>query len=589
MIELVYTGKLMVMARISHQKCWLSAALFFIALLISQNVFAQSIFIVSSTRDSGDVDLADQICADSLGNCTLRAAIENANKTSATDSIRFSIKGKGPFYIYVRENLPEIVEPVVLDATTQEGYHYMSPQIVVSGERIVPVFPPSQREEDRIYGFRLGGQSSGSVIRGFALGNFGFKDYRIRGEVVPFYLGYAILAATDNNKIQGNFIGLAPDGITPIPNFWGIADLGMVANLIGGKRPETRNVISGNYRIGVFVKFKSQVIGNYIGTDVTGKLAVGNEQGISLPIIASKNHISHNLVSGNKNGIAVAGKNNIIENNLVGINSTGTEALPNDIGISVDYSVQNVIGAGNVISGNRIGIKFHDAYANSENNKIQGNYIGTDVTGTYAIPNGTGILLHKGSFTLVGGEKAEHRNIISGNMDAGVKLSHTTNNIISNNYIGTSSRGDTALPNGWGILFEGSAEEELNQNNIIRGNLISGNTRDGILLKYSMHTSVFNNKIGVGRQEEYPLANGGSGIYIRKTAIANCIGGKDFAGANIIGFNQEHGIRFEEEDELPSFYASQIFHNRLIENCRTEFSPLSATPQSAQFELLTDQ
>lgn len=567
----------------------LSAAAVVCTLLISQPVFCQKIFVVNSAADLEDIDLADQICADRLGNCTLRAAIQNANKTDLQDSIRFNIKSNGPVYIYVRKNLPEIVETVVLDATTQAGYHYTTPQIVISGEKIVPVFPPSQREEDRIYGFNLIDRSAGSVIRGFVLGSFGFKDYYIRGEKFPFYPGYAIKTETENNRIQANFIGVGPDGLTPMPNFWGIADLGKVTNFIGGNSPETRNVISGNHRIGIFVQFKSHIVGNYIGTDVTGNFPVANEIGISMPIIASNNYIRNNVISGNESGIFVAGQNNSISSNLVGTNALGTKALPNDVGITVDYSVQNNLGAGNVISGNRIGIKFHDAYGNSEHNKIQGNYIGTDITGTYAIPNVTGILLYKGSFSLVGGEKPEHRNVISGNSNAGIQLSGTANNTILNNYIGTTAKGTSALPNGWGVLFQGEDREEVNRNNTVKGNLISGNSKDGILLKYSVHTGILANRIGLAKYGDCPLGNGGNGIYIRNSATANCVGGKDPSGANIVAFNQGHGIIFEEEAKLPSFYSSQIFYNQVMKNCESDYYPLSAEPQAASSYLLADQ
>lgn len=584
--------KTLVLAVIDGFWCYFRKTMLLGIVLFSMVMQAQNVFLVNSTADYEDIDLADQQCADKQGNCTLRAAIQNANKTFIKDSIQFNIPGNGPFTIYLREFMPKIVEPLVLDGTTQPGYSYLAPQIVLSGEHINIPNPQSRRIEDRVKGLVLSGRSSGSTIRGFVMGGFGVKDYDIKEGVGKYFWGYAILIETSNNVIQGNFIGLKADGKTPFPNFWGIADVGYGGNLIGGPQPEDRNVISGNIRIGVFVKFKMIIEGNYIGTDAGGEFAVGNQTGILLVMFARENLIRNNVVSGNENGLWIEGEENFISHNYVGTNWKGTAALPNDVGILMKKSVGNTIASGNLISGNRIGLKMADDNGKDplpQKNQIQGNMIGTDISGSYAIPNETGILLINSLSNLIGGTHRGEANIISGNTLAGIQLSQANGNFIKNNYIGTTPNGRAALPNGWGILFQEQENRDRSSNNFICNNLISGNSKDGVLLDYSTHTTLSGNKIGLQKNGLLPLPNGGNGIRITASAIANCIGGKKWFAANKIGFNHEHGIKFEEEHEPPSFYSRQIFHNRFYYNCKADVYPGHARPNPVSVSLLAEQ
>ena len=95
-----------------------------------------------------------------------------------------------------------------------------------------------------------------------------------------------------------------------------------------------------------------------------------------------------NVISGSDvYSIVSSGSDNIVEGNLIGTDVTGTHAIPNLTGMRFGGS-GNVIGgtasgARNVISGGGfVGIQFDDVAA--QGNAIQGNYIGTDITGTVA-------------------------------------------------------------------------------------------------------------------------------------------------------------------------------------------------------------
>jgi len=239
------------------------------------------------------------------------------------------------------------------------------------------------------------------------------------------------------NEIQGNRIGTNAAGTAALGNgFHGVLisffdSLAASNNTIGGvpdpvSSPMPRNIISGNGRAGVAMfgagATGNKVQGNYIGTDVTGTLAIPNaNDGVrlgdnSLGAGPSGNFIggttpgAGNLISGNMdNGIELAGAttmNNAIEGNLIGPDAEGMSTLVddqgndrgNDRGIFIDRAPGNRIGgataaARNVISGNnQVGIRIDGDTATD--NLVQGNYIGTAIDGTSAVPNGgTGVLI----------------------------------------------------------------------------------------------------------------------------------------------------------------------------------------------------
>lgn len=165
-------------------------------------------------------------------------------------------------------------------------------------------------------------------------------------------------------------------------------------------------------------------------------------------------------------GIEVA-KNlglNVIEGNFIGTDSTGTQAVSalQQAGISIFGSNDNTIGgttppARNLISGSVTGVA---AASTSSGNKIKGNFIGTDITGTQSLGNSNGVIIG-GSGNTIGGTTPEERNVISGNGGAGVKISTETldappaaSNQIQANFIGTQLDGVSPLGNGNGIVFD---------------------------------------------------------------------------------------------------------------------------------------
>ena len=124
----------------------------------------------------------------------------------------------------------------------------------------------------------------------------------------------------------------------------------------------------------------------------------------------------------------------------------------------------STIAARNLISGNTVyGLGIFDRF--TSNNVVAGNYIGTDITGKLAVPNGEGVrIFSAASKNVIGGTSPGARNLISGNIHRGVYLldSDTAENALYGNYIGTDVTGTLAVPNGSGVELAGGA----NQNHI---------------------------------------------------------------------------------------------------------------------------
>lgn len=300
------------------------------------------------------------------------------------------------------------------------------------------------------------------------------------------------------NVVVGNYIGVASTGRGALGNGGPGAALhgGASANVIGGATVANRNVISGNgagVSLGGSGTMSNTISGNYIGLDATGSVALGNRSvGVGLGDAAQANSVIGNLISGNHDwGIYVYGANtsaNIVSGNLVGTNAGGDGAIPNENGgISIGGAASgNRVGGTtaaerNVISGNaNDGVRI--AGSGTLSNAIQGNYIGTDATGTESLGNVTGVRLESGATqNVIGGAMAGERNVISGNRNDGVWIagSGTQSNTIEGNYIGTDATGTAGLGNGTGVRLESGAL----QNVIGPANVIAFNHAGGVRVR----------------------------------------------------------------------------------------------------------
>jgi parallel beta-helix repeat protein len=130
---------------------------------------------------------------------------------------------------------------------------------------------------------------------------------------------------------------------------------------------------------------------------------------------------------------------------------------------------------------------------------IRGNYIGTDASGTVGLGNNNGIYITGSSRDTIGGTTSAERNVISGNTYDGIYLSDVRDSFIQGNYIGTQASGTGAIPNGQhGIhLDTNSSRNMIGGTASGAGNLIASNTGGGIAIggSDSVSNTILSNSI----------------------------------------------------------------------------------------------
>jgi hypothetical protein len=464
--------------------------LFFIHLMLVFSFGYASTYTVTNTNDSGTG--------------SLRAAITSSNTNMGSDIIAFNIPTSDPNYsavngtwtITIATYLPYITNgSTTIDGTTQTtnqgDTNPYGPEIIITG-------------------------SNNTIAHAFCIMNT--ANNIITGLTIQrLVCGIQIYGANaKNNHVYGNYIGTNYNATDSLGNNIGVEIIsGAKHNLVGGSTTAERNVVSGNRHIGIRIANADSniVSGNYVGLDRNGTNSVGNYDGVSIEGTAKANDVG---------------------------------------GITV--------GERNIISGNfAYGVPIIGVYAMY--NKIYGNYIGTDVNGTTAVPNTYGILFDDGSsYNVVGGDLPTYRNIVSGNSGYGVFVYNngTNHNIVKGNYIGTDKTGTLAVPNGNGVVIDGAPVY-----NTIDNNLISGNAQQGVDLHstYTDNNVITRNLIGTDYTGLMPLGNMFDGIRIAEGVKYTIIGGS-VANANVIAYNGSAGIfLMTEGDQYNKISCNSIHDN----------------------------
>jgi hypothetical protein len=338
------------------------------------------------------------------------------------------------------------------------------------------------------------------------------------------------------------------------------ADIVMIHALhatIGGSTPAARNIISAainNYPngpapdvtggYGIFTISAGDTLGqnviegNCIGTDITGRNSIGNALGGSR-CDEGGDFVLGNVISANSSyGITGPTSGTVIQSNFIGTDVTGTKALGNgSYGRFTGGGTYGGPGVGNLVSGNNTGF-----FLAGDGSVIQGNFIGTDVTGIQSLSdfgNECGIFFYQASNTLIGGTDAGDRNIISGNYNA--IIVHGASNVVEGNFIGTDSTGTVRVGNHTGVTVDGATNTIIGGITPVARNIIAGSddyavaTSDGA----SNHL-VEGNYIGTDWTGATAIANG-KGVYIQ-TGNNNTVGGTAPGVGNTIAYNQSFGV-----------------------------------------------
>ncbi len=387
-------------------------------------------FTVNTTGDGADAAI-NGVCATTVsGECTLRAAMQEANAAAAPATIAFAIAGPGVHTIAPATSLPGLANPsfgITLDGFTEPGATPNSDAVIDNAVRTIEI---AGHGPSGIDGITI--TSSANTVRGIVI--HGFRRALLLNR-----------ATSGSNVIVGDLIGLMPNGAYDptdqyVPGSSCIEiSLGAHDNVIGAPGNGTRNTISGC-----------------------------SHQGVALYNVGTTR--------------------NTIQNNIMGLNSTGTERRRNQShGVDIN-------------------------------------------TGT--------------TYTRVGGTNPGEHNVIAGMSGSGVEISHiqsTTFNAVVGNYIGTNLTATGANSTTANVLFGvnmegkgacgGVCPPDANHNSVT-DNVIVNNGAGGIILDKGVHDDVVaRNLIGV-LPNHAPAPNGYVGIRIEAGAFSNTIG-----PGNEIAFN----------------------------------------------------
>jgi len=452
----------------------------------------------------------------------------------------------------------------------------------------------------------------------------------------------------NNNFILGNYIGTNITALDSLPNLIGIYINGSDGNNIGSNISGDENVISSNTLAGLLLDNNSNnttIVNNFFGTNstgdgvytgsgnfygvyikdfTTGNNTIGGDRSIgegntfsntNIVSIAIENTSSAQYIKGNKIGISFDGsqtitntfvggtfgiylKNssnvtiggtstgaensianidagimitnssntNTISHNFIGNDTTGTNMLTvslQGIGVRIDTSAHdNIIGPANVISGNDVGVRILNS--GTSNNKITNNFIGVDFSGNTALPNNKGVEIGSGATNnLIGGIYSTDKNVISGNSQVAINIADlgTSGNVVSGNLIGLGIDETSPVINNAGIAIFDNAN-----NNIIGGsiadstNYICSNNLGGVFIGTGANNNFVRGNKIGVKPDNSPSGNMASGIII-DTGNDNFIGGINSNEGNEIANNSGDGIEVKNSGTNNQFLGNVIHDN----------------------------
>lgn len=382
----------------------------------------------------------------------------------------------------------------------------------------------------------------------------------VRGLIIEGFAQGIRLQTLGSNAIQGNVFGDNNIGVC-LGTFSGADPAGgSIGNLIGGATLTTRNAFVRNTICGILSAYSSSnvIAGNFIGVQ-TNNAPGGNYYGIILlysdtNVIGGKVDGSGNIIANSdRDGILIAGgqKNIIFRNAITGNKRNGVAlcSAPTTTGSS-RHSIANKIGGsfldgtGNHISGNTGGAGVLIAADGDVlgSNKVQGNIIGTDELGKTPAPNDTGVAIYGSSLNSIGGKAPGTGNLISANTKAGLVIvghAWTLSELLAN----------VSLPAG--------TIRPATLLNVVQGNVIGsdfdaedpalGNGRTGIAIAGASRTIIGGTTAATGNKIGYNGANTpfGPGISISNSSLGALATQNQIIG-NAIQGNDGSGILVDQ-------------------------------------------
>ena len=286
-------------------------------------------------------------------------------------------------------------------------------------------------------------------------------------------------------------------------------------------------VIDGTTQPGFSVRPLVELSGENISMNSAG-LYIASDDSIVRGLVIN-NFVNAGVFVGEVSGA-------VIQSNIIGADPSGSVARPNSAGVSLYGSSNAIVGGGEPALGNLI--SGNDGYgvivlgSNATNNRIHGNIIGANSEGTTALANASsGVLLDDGAWGNYVGtdfdnvlDEAEG-NVLSGNSMHGVLVRNAPSNFIAGNFIGTDIEGLLSVGNtGHGIWVEQASQNVIGGASPFERNVISGNGKAGIQMRGAILNHVAGNYIGVDVSGADLLGNDEYGVFLRDESNMNIIG-----------------------------------------------------------------
>jgi len=471
---------------------------------------AENVYIVNSNLNVYDANPGDGICDAFAGNCTLRAATEEAQYDGVPTRIIFA----SPMTISPTSFFG-IGDHTVIDASDQWGGTWPSgsPGVTINGDNFTNGLILIQGDSAAVRGIRFTGLSSTGIY-------VDVSTETIIGGIEPgqrnvFTLthgstGVLVTGGSSKIDIRGNYFGTWNGQIATYPaGRYGI-------NMNWGDNLVRDNLIVGHTEAGIisWQQGHNLIMNNIIGANFDKSHAIPNKIGILLHHGSDENQIGPgNEISYNgQDGIFIDGPdnnfvwgNNIYSNGNHGINISG--AINTRIGVYGENFIRGNTGHGIYIY-------------RGNNSQVLSNYICSN--------SQAGIYLEDTQNNTIGGPLVAQENLISNNSSHGIHLSTGANsNIVSGNIIGL---GEIACPVGnrkHGVLIDnGASDNQIGGLDPGKGNWIGNNDQSGIYITGSGTTGnvVEGNVIGSDLDWYQEAPNGNHGIGIYDGASGNWIG-----------------------------------------------------------------
>lgn len=581
-----------------HRRRWLALGALVIGLLAElltpATVARAATYTVTNTNDSGPG--------------SLRAAIQAANAGAGGDTITFNIGGGGlqtiqptpmdflrkPMTIDATTQPGYAGAPLIqlngANAAFDSGFTILGGSTTIKGFIIngyttgsgINVASNNNRIQASYFGLDPGGtvavpngqgifvagQTASDTVQGNMIGGTTAAERNVfagnNGTGVA--LDGNNRSTVTGNTVSGNYFGTNAAGTALVknPNLVGSQQVGIAItsagnNLIGGTTPGARNIISGaridnnDKGAGVAIDGRTKgpaaasgnvIVGNYIGTDVTGTSPIVNNAGVYIDT-AMNNRVGgttaaeRNVIGGsNTGGVIIDGSfagadgtsttGNLVKGNYIGLDPTGTfpvqstEAVIGVVGVDISAANDNTVGgteagAGNLIAGNALGGVYIDAQRSTTStlgaalrNIVQGNSIGFNTAGAVPAVQLAGIVVSGAKDNVIGGPSAAARNLIGGYYRDGILLINDPNlagsvssgNTIQGNYIGTDATGANPAPSTcqivgetcYGVRIFGATDNLIGGTTPGAGNMIA-NGKHGVLVQGGTNGAATGNAI----------------------------------------------------------------------------------------------